>query len=196
MASRDELGLTALTGALALAAREVQAFAAATRKAQGEVSRARREEIAEKRNARVRTAVGGAVAGGLVAAGVFAARSALAARRNGSEFGPQATADLARAASAIDPRIANRVEPVDRAVDRVGAITEQIARFGGTVTDEQRQRLFDVFSPQERRAQSERQALARLANQGVAQASGGEAALSEVKALLQRIANAVEKLPF
>lgn len=139
----------------------------------------------------------GALAGGLLAAGAFAIRTARTASLRGDTFQQQAQADIARLGSRFDPRLQNRIEPIDRAADRVASITENIARFGGQVSDEQRQRMFDVFNKQEGRVQAERNAIARLANAGVAQAGRGTPGVAEAQKaieLLQQIQDALANL--
>lgn len=135
-----------------------------------------------------------ALRGGLVAAGAFALRTGRNATLNQAEFGQQGVADVARAASIIDPRLQNKIEPIDRAADRVASITENIARFGGQVTDEQRERLFGLFNRQESDVQRERQAIARLANNGIATASGGSAAAAKIERLLEKLEGSIERI--
>ena len=47
------------------------------------------------------------------------------------------------------------LDPVDRAAQRVAAITSRVARAGGKVSREERLRLLETFLPQEQRAQDE-----------------------------------------
>lgn len=192
-------GVDALTGALDRAAREVDAFTSATEKAKRATSEKASGDALRARNERVGSVARGALRGGLLAAGAFALRTARSSALNDDSFGNQAGADLARAASTIDPRLRNAIEPVDRAADRVASITTDIARFGGQVSREQRQRLFDVFSRQESAAQAEQQAIARLANNGVANAAAGSQSLQEVKELVRlgtQILDAIRQSPF
>lgn len=114
------------------------------------------------------------------------------------DFGRSVESNALRAGAKLGiPGYAQAEEPLEAAGSRAAAVTTQIARAGGTVTDEMRRSLMSSFLPQEKRATQESIEMHRVQGDFVQQAMGGTAignAADKIGETAQRFIIALEEM--